>query len=143
MSCMDTAGNPTTTNLKSKVRSPPPDTQRDKRENGGATTALATSATATTTTSAHIHRSVVVGIARHDDMLYINGYSQPPIDRRSSQHLVDHLFDNHSRDEVRAAISDLLLGCVELVRDPSDGGVNVLRELFSRSDTTLTRVVLQ
>jgi hypothetical protein len=38
---------------------------------------------------------------------------------------------------------DLLLACVELVRDPSDGGLKVLREfVFSRSDTTLKRVAV-
>jgi Leucine Rich repeat len=61
-----------------------------------------------------------------------------PVDRYSLQHLVTFL-DNGDSHEV----TELVLEGVELVSDPSpDGGLDVLRNFFARSDTTLTKVTL-
>jgi hypothetical protein len=66
-----------------------------------------------------------------------------PIVRRSWwEHLV-HFVDNrgygNATHETAAVITGLLLSGIRLV-EPSDGGVNVLRSFFSRSDATLTKV---
>lgn len=39
-------------------------------------------------------------------------------------------------------MTEISLVHVPLVSEPSDGGLNVLRDLFARSDTTLTTVTL-
>jgi Leucine Rich repeat len=60
------------------------------------------------------------------------------VDRRSLQHLVDFMDNSDSRE---VAITELWFFCVRL-SEPSDGGLDVLRTFFSRSDTTLTKVCL-
>jgi hypothetical protein len=96
-----------------------------------------------------LHRGVVGGIASLADprwreqrhKLFIDGDSKP-VDRRSLQHLVDFLDgrrDSHHEDII--AITELYLNGVGLLW-PSDGGLNVLRTFFARSDTTLTKVTL-
>jgi hypothetical protein len=61
---------------------------------------------------------------------------------RSLQHLVDFVDNIDSSHEV--VITELKLYQVTLISDPSDGGLNVLREFFSRSHTgtALTKVTL-
>jgi hypothetical protein len=92
----------------------------------------------------------VDGTARHEDSWYrwerhdlvINGQDKPPIGRSSLEHLVDFIDSGVDSHEVTA--SELLLYQVRLISDPShDGGLNVLREFFARSDTMLTKVALQ
>jgi Leucine Rich repeat len=108
-----------------------------------------------------LHDAVVNGIARITDphciederhTLYVACDDdphdlglEPPIDRPSLQHIVDFL-DNHRRDSSHreVVITELVLLNVALVTHPSpDGGLNVLIELFSRSDildTTTSRL---
>jgi Ran GTPase-activating protein (RanGAP) involved in mRNA processing and transport len=96
-----------------------------------------------------IHNVILNGIARLSDPQYreerhklkiIGDFPRPRIDRHSWQHLVDFLDDRRgSHDEV--AITELELGCIQL-SEPFDGGLNVLRAFFARSDTTLTKVTL-
>jgi hypothetical protein len=108
-----------------------------------------------------IHRDVLDGIARLEDPHYreqrhtllVVGHETytPPVDRRSWEHLVDFLDNNNkgsdgeheddSHDDVR--ITELALHYVKLPQ-PSDGGLDVLRDFFARSDDmTLTKVFLQ
>jgi Leucine Rich repeat len=100
-----------------------------------------------------LHSAVVEGIARLVDprlrderhKLYVKGYEKPPIDRRSLEHLVD-FFDNNNvvvdaHQEVKV-ITVLDISNVRLV-EPSDGGLNVLKDFFARSDTALTKVALE
>jgi Leucine Rich repeat len=95
-----------------------------------------------------LHSAVVKGIARLDDPLYrkerhelaVEGSpSKPRVNRHSLQHLVRFL-DNIGAHKVR--ITKLELCGIRLL-DPSDGGLDVLRRFFSRSDTTLTNVTLK
>jgi hypothetical protein len=61
----------------------------------------------------------------------------PPIDQQSLQHLVAFLENGDSHEVI---ITELELNNVDLVFDPSpDGGLNVLRDLFARSDATLKK----
>jgi hypothetical protein len=77
---------------------------------------------------------------RHD--LVINGQDKPPIGRRSLEHLVD--FIDSGVDSHKVTASELVLYQVRLISDPSPGGgLHVLRDFFARSDTMLTKVVLQ
>jgi hypothetical protein len=113
-----------------------------------------------------IHSGVLDGISRlviprYRDMrhrLLIDRYHRLPIDRHSVQHLVDFL-DNHNnhhqnhhhlhhhhlhRNTDKVAITELYFIGLELVSDPYDsGGLKALRDFFARSDTTITKVVLQ
>lgn len=79
-----------------------------------------------------------------------------PIDRRSLQHLVDFLSLGEQQQQqppppppqplplAGVVVTELQLLHVNLVSDPCpDGGVNVLRDFFARSDTTLTKVMLR
>jgi hypothetical protein len=97
-----------------------------------------------------LHRGVLEGIAwladpryprqeRHKLVVY--GYDEPPVDRHSLQHLVDFLNNVDSHTEV--ARTELKLVHVQLVSDPSGGGLNVLRDFFARSDTRLTEITLK
>jgi hypothetical protein len=95
-----------------------------------------------------LHRAVVKGLAWVKDprfrhvrhTLRIDGYGGPPIERQSLQHLIDFL-DNVESHEV--AITELYFSDIELVSDPSpDGGLDVLKDFFGRSDTTVTKVAL-
>jgi hypothetical protein len=72
-------------------------------------------------------------------ILKICGYRNSPIDLRSLQHLVDFIDNSDSRE---AAITGLRLLNVRL-SEPSDGGLDVLRGFFARSDTTLEKVKLE
>jgi hypothetical protein len=91
-----------------------------------------------------LHRGVFEGIARltdprHRDKRHKVGISASRLDRRSLEHLVNFLDDIDSHEVV---ITELELFCVHL-SEPSDGGLDVLRAFFSRSDTTmLTKVTL-
>jgi hypothetical protein len=102
-----------------------------------------------------LHSAVVDGLAHLADpryrenrhSLYVDGfgvwYRKPPIDRRSLQHLVDFL-DNHVDSHADVVITDLILDNVTLVSGPSpDGGLNVLKDFFTRSDISLTKVTLR
>jgi hypothetical protein len=91
----------------------------------------------------HINPSVLYSIARISDprfrevrhMLWVGGSNQTPfLDRRSLQHVVHYLAE-------RPKVTELELHCIQLSY-PSDGGLQVLRTFFSRSDTTLTKVTL-
>jgi hypothetical protein len=99
-----------------------------------------------------LHSAVVNGIARLADPRYseeerrelyvapVFFESNPNVDRRSLHHLVDFL-DNVDSHEV--VITELRFYRVNLVSDPSDGGVVELRDyFFARNDTTLTKVTL-
>lgn len=91
------------------------------------------------------HRGVLGGIAlfagpcRHRDQkrhkLVIYGYGAA-VDRRSLQHLVDFLLDGNSPH----VVTELEFNNVYLSY-PSDGGFEVLRDFFARSNTTLTSVI--
>jgi hypothetical protein len=98
-----------------------------------------------------IHRDVLDGIARLDDPEYraerhklivrFPGFYNIPlffVVRQSLQHLVDFLDDCH--DNAREEITELELHDVEL-REPSDGGLEVLCTFFARSDTTLKKLL--
>jgi Leucine Rich repeat len=97
-----------------------------------------------------LHVAVVDGIARLSDPLYRAERQKVyveeleigrPVDRRSLQHLVDFLVNDVDDTTPRreAVITELFLDNVTLVSEPSpDGGLNVLKDLFARSDTTLT-----
>jgi Leucine Rich repeat len=87
-----------------------------------------------------------------------HGYNnlKPPVDRQSLQHLIDFLDNNnnnradgeHEDDSPEGGaivtITELKLHNIRLV-EPSDGGLNVLKDFFSRSNTTplLTKVTLE
>jgi hypothetical protein len=70
----------------------------------------------------------------------------PNFDRPSLECLVSVLDnygrDEDSKDEEGITITELVLANVHL-KEPSDGGVNVFKAFFTRSDTTLTKVTLQ
>jgi Ran GTPase-activating protein (RanGAP) involved in mRNA processing and transport len=106
-----------------------------------------------------IHRGVLDGIARlanpihrrQRHMLIVTGHN---LDRRSLQHLVDFLEKNKNNNnnnnngqngddshEEAIVITELPLLDIAL-SEPSDGGLIVLRDFFSRSDTALTKVTL-
>jgi hypothetical protein len=114
-----------------------------------------------------LHRAVAEAIARdprrprtkrQDLIVFDLKHSQePPIDRRSFQHLIDFINnsnngadrgdgdddDDDDTHEAKVEITKLQLNCVRLSQHPSDGGFNVLRDFFARSDTTtLTRIEL-
>jgi hypothetical protein len=98
-----------------------------------------------------LNRSILHGIARLSDpnrseddkhLLYIIGDGDGDgIDRHSWQHVVDFLDNVDGSHEV--IITDLALDYCRLVSNPSDGGWEVLRTFFSRSDTKLTKVRLE
>jgi hypothetical protein len=62
------------------------------------------------------------------------------IDRHSWQHVVDFLDNVDGSHEV--FITEMVLHYCRLVSNPSDGGWEVLRTFFARSDTILTKVTL-
>jgi hypothetical protein len=94
-----------------------------------------------------LNSAVADGIERLEDPVYreeihklvVNGFYERPVDRQSLQHLVDFL-DNVASHEV--VITALWLHNVTLISDPSDGGLNILRDFLARSDTTLTNVTM-
>jgi hypothetical protein len=116
----------------------------------------------------NIHRSVFACIARHDDddddddddsrythrderhKLWINNLIRTAIDRRSVQYVVDFLDKNSSgcsgEDDDGDTHGVVVITELELLYwrllYPSDGGLDVLRAFFARSDTTLTKVTL-
>ena len=90
-----------------------------------------------------IHRAVLNSIETLENPRYrdyrhqldVYGYGSeifpPPIDQQSSRGL---------RDVREVVITELNLYNVKLVSDPSpDGVLNVLKDFFGRSDTTLTK----
>jgi Leucine Rich repeat len=83
-----------------------------------------------------VHRSILDSIDHQiQNRLFIRlNESEGPIDRRSWQHLVDYLDDRDSHE-----VTELGLDYCRLCR-PVDSGWNVLRNFFSRSNTTLTKV---
>jgi hypothetical protein len=93
-----------------------------------------------------IDTSILYGIVRLADRRYRDErhklivsvfFSAARMDRRSLQHLV-HFLDNGDSHEV----TELVL-CHVFTLQPSDGGLEVLRSFFARSDTTLTKVRLE
>jgi hypothetical protein len=97
-----------------------------------------------------LHLAVLYGMARLVDPRYrderhklvVNGYEQPPMDRHSLEHLVNH---HHRESHEEVTITELeLIRCIDMVsaRTAPDGGLGVLRTFFARSDTTLTSVSL-
>jgi hypothetical protein len=68
--------------------------------------------------------------------LDVDGYNKPRIDRRSLEHLVDFLDNGDSHKVTELVIADFCL------LQPFDGGLEILRSFFARSDTTLTKVRL-
>jgi hypothetical protein len=105
-----------------------------------------------------LHPCVLSGIARLSDphhrherhKLTISGYTTPGgVNRRSVQHLVDFLNDSDSHEVV---ITELKFHWIQLSRMdgslephfnvPFEGGLEVICAVFSRSDTTLTKVAM-
>jgi hypothetical protein len=97
-----------------------------------------------------LNRAVLAGSARFDNLrhrdeshklvvYHLNGF--PPIDRRSLQHLFDFLDSQLDSHDVAVAMTELDLYHVGLVY-PADGGLDVLRSFFSRSDSNLAEVTL-
>jgi hypothetical protein len=62
------------------------------------------------------------------------------INRHSWQHVVDFVDNVDGSHEV--FLTELVLDYCRQVSNPSDGGLEVLRSFFARSDTTLTKVAL-
>jgi hypothetical protein len=104
-----------------------------------------------------IHQSVLNAIARVSDprcraedrhnlqvyllLVWPDDGDERIIDRQSLEYLVDFL-DNHRDSPQDVVITELGLYHELRLAEPSDGRVNVLTNLFSRSDTTLTKVAL-
>jgi Leucine Rich repeat len=97
-----------------------------------------------------IHRGVLDAIARLTDphhrgerhkLIVDLLHKQQSVDRRSLEYLVNFL-DNHVDSHEGEAITELKLHLLHLSY-PSDGGLEVLRALFARNDTTLTKVTLK
>jgi hypothetical protein len=93
-----------------------------------------------------IHQEVLNGIARltdpnrsEEDKHKLSIYGGDGFDRHSWQHVVDFLDNGDGSHEV--IITELELDYVE-PPDAPDGGLEVLRTFFARSDTTLTKVTL-
>jgi hypothetical protein len=103
------------------------------------------------------HALVVRGVDVSSDINY--GRLLPPMDRQSLQYLVDFLLDHNNNKNARCLgggggggddscrqeveiviISELKLDTIRLQFEPSDGGtLQVLRDFFARSDSTLTK----
>jgi hypothetical protein len=94
----------------------------------------------------HLHGGVLGGIARLADpchrkkrqhnKLVVYGCGRA-VDRQSVDHLVNFLGGNNDA----IVVTELELRDFRL-SEPSDGGVDVLRTFFARSETTLTKVTL-
>jgi Leucine Rich repeat len=112
-----------------------------------------------------LNRGVIAGISRLADPLYREerhkmfvyryGLYNNEVDRRSVQHLVGFLdaqprarddddddANNNDDDDEPVVITELELQNVRILSEPSDGGLDVLRDFFSRSDTSLTKVTM-
>jgi hypothetical protein len=71
---------------------------------------------------------------------FYNGVTSACMDRHSLQYLVNFLENHHRHEEV--VISELKLHLIKLISDPSpDGGLDVLRNFFARSNMTLTKII--
>jgi hypothetical protein len=64
-----------------------------------------------------------------------------PVDRASWEHLVSFLDNHRIGPQGVSTITEFLLEGIQLP-ERSDGGLDVLRRFFARSDTTLTKVTL-
>jgi hypothetical protein len=70
------------------------------------------------------------------------------IDRRSWEHLISFLDNSNiggdGHEAARIVVTELELNGVELISDPvPDGGLNVLKDFFARSDTMVTKVTIE
>jgi hypothetical protein len=68
----------------------------------------------------------------------VEGYYGVHMDRCSLQYLVNFLNNHHRRSHEEVVIMELKLRLIKLI---SDGGLDVLRNFFARSDTTLTKII--
>jgi hypothetical protein len=115
------------------------------------------------TTWAYCHPSTLRAIARLEDphhsgekhRLLVSGrrgtdsrpgWHRPAVDLQSLEYLVRFLDSNNADGSLpdSVAITELELYYADVVsdRDPSDGCLNVLKDFFSRSNTSLTKVTL-